>query len=171
MSMDSACCVLARRRMWERDGMVLLDSVSGLLSVARSLGDFDVGDQEKVAGVSAAPDVSEFMLDNDHEFLLVRHRQRARCAPTSLTLVWPQLACDGVWDVFSSQSAVDYVRRSLKRGDAVEAAVQALAAEALRRGVRCMCLRKPVACVFTTFCGHAFFAEHRQRVCGAGIVC
>lgn len=46
-----------------------------------------------------------------------------------------QLACDGLWEVFSNQGAVDFVRRSLKRGDPVPDAADLLAREALRRGV------------------------------------
>ena len=52
-----------------------------------------------------------------------------------MTCVSIQLACDGLWEVFSSQGAVDFVRRSLKRGDAVSDAADLLAREALRRGV------------------------------------
>jgi len=47
-----------------------------------------------------------------------------------------QMACDGLWDVLSNQAAVDFVRRSLKRGMSVDDSVHAVAKEALRRGVR-----------------------------------
>lgn len=46
-------------------------SVSGLLQVARSLGDWDVYEKHKIPGVSAEADVTEMMLQDQDEFLLV----------------------------------------------------------------------------------------------------
>jgi hypothetical protein len=58
--------------------------VGGELSVTRSFGDY--GRVEKVRGLSADPDIREHSLTEDDEFLLI--------------------ACDGLWDEFTNQSAV-----------------------------------------------------------------
>ena len=58
--------------------------VGGELSVTRAFGDY--GRVEKVRGISAVPDVRVEHLDDDDEFLLI--------------------ACDGLWDEFTDQSAV-----------------------------------------------------------------
>lgn len=45
--------------------------MSGLLSVARSLGDWDRVDQAKIPGVSAEPCILDMVLDDSYEFILV----------------------------------------------------------------------------------------------------
>ena len=56
------------------------------------------------------------------------------------------LACDGLWDVFSSQNAVDVARASLRQHNDPTITAKELAAEALRRdssdniSVVCVCL-------------------------------
>ena len=50
-------------------------------------------------------------------------------------LVGPQLACDGLWEQFTNQGAVDFVRASLQRGENAQDAANSLVAEALRRQV------------------------------------
>jgi protein phosphatase 2C family protein 2/3 len=63
--------------------------VGDLLSVARSFGDWDpddfqgTGRQCKIVGVSAEPEITEQLLGDDDEFII--------------------LACDGLWDVFSNE--------------------------------------------------------------------
>jgi protein phosphatase 1G len=56
--------------------------------------------------VVATPDVRACDLADGDEFLI--------------------LACDGVWDVMSSQEAVDFVRARLRAGDAPRAAAEAV---------------------------------------------
>lgn len=48
-----------------------------MLSVARSLGDYDPDTGAKVLGVSGEAEVSELVLDDTHEFLIVRLCRRA----------------------------------------------------------------------------------------------
>jgi serine/threonine protein phosphatase PrpC len=88
--------------------------VGNILCVTRAVGDYDVGKGEKLRGISATPVVTTFVLDDDDEFML--------------------LACDGLWDVFSAQSAVDFARRMLVQEHAPEVVCEGLVAEALKRG-------------------------------------
>ena len=88
--------------------------VGGILCVTRALGDYDVAKGEKLRGISATPEITARTLDDDDEFML--------------------LACDGLWDVFSAQSAVDFARRMLVQEHAPEVVCEGLVAEALKRG-------------------------------------
>lgn len=98
----------------EREGGFVRDGmVDHLLGVARSLGDWDIGNSAKIKGVSAEPDVVEMMLRDDDEFLL--------------------LACDGLWEKFSNKGAVRFVRNSLQRGQSAEEGARMVVHEALRR--------------------------------------
>jgi serine/threonine protein phosphatase PrpC len=150
--------------------------VSNLLGVARSIGDYDCRDGRKIPGVSAEPDIRELLLQDDAEFLLVRWRAphsyatRPTCAtwrcrvrrchpPRGATLVvaWSQLACDGLWEKFSNESAVNFVRRDLQRGDCtVQEAVTRLVKQALilnvwhplqLRGIVCFARNPGAYCV------------------------
>jgi serine/threonine protein phosphatase PrpC len=85
--------------------------VSGLLGVARSIGDYDVRLGRKVPGVSAEPTITELILEDGDEFLL--------------------LACDGLWEKFTNDSAVNFVRRDLLRSGNVQDAVTKLVKQAL----------------------------------------
>jgi protein phosphatase 1L len=62
--------------------------VNGMLAVSRSIGDHSLK-----RWVIAEPDIEEIVLEEGDEFIL--------------------LASDGLWDVFSSQEAVDFVRSRL----------------------------------------------------------
>ena len=88
--------------------------VGGILCVTRALGDYDVKRGEKLRGISANPVITTHSLDDDDEFML--------------------LACDGLWDVFTAQSAVDFARRMLAQDHAPEVVCEGLVAEALKRG-------------------------------------
>jgi len=63
--------------------------VDGNLAIARALGDRTIAKH-----ITAIPDVHVIQLDSTNSFLI--------------------LACDGIWDVLSSQEAVDIVRNALK---------------------------------------------------------
>ena len=82
--------------------------------MTRALGDYDPDRREKLRGISATPVVTTHTLDDDDEFLL--------------------LACDGLWDVFSAQSAVDFARRMLVQEQKPAVVCEGLVAEALKRG-------------------------------------
>lgn len=71
--------------------------VNGNLNLSRSLGDLsykrrrDLPPESQV--ISGSPDITETELTDDDEFLV--------------------LACDGVWDIMTSQSCVDFIRPKL----------------------------------------------------------
>uniref|UniRef100_A0ACD5Y662 Uncharacterized protein n=1 Tax=Avena sativa TaxID=4498 RepID=A0ACD5Y662_AVESA len=98
-----------RRRIQDAGGRITRDSrriwcagqtivqygsyrVDGLLAMSRAIGDFKL----KSKGVTCNPDVSTEVITDDTEFLLI--------------------ASDGIWDILSSQGAVDFVRQKLASG-------------------------------------------------------
>ena len=84
----------------------------GGLSVSRTIGDISMKTSQLV---SSEPESWESHLTHVDEFLI--------------------LACDGVWDVMSSQQAIDTVRGNLFRNNEdAELASKALAEEAFRKG-------------------------------------
>merc|ERR1719502_2041379 len=79
------------------DGQRKILRINGGLNVSRSIGDFKYKQNENLPPndqmVSCAPDISTFRRGPHDEFLLI--------------------ACDGIWDVLSSQEAVSFVREKL----------------------------------------------------------
>lgn len=86
-----------RRRITNAGGFVSEGRVNGSLALSRALGDFEYKRNnelsEKEQAVTAFPEVREFELQEDDEFMV--------------------LACDGIWDVMSSQDCVSFVRERL----------------------------------------------------------
>ena len=78
--------------------------VNGNLNLSRALGDLKYKGNTAVARaeqmITAEPDVKVVRLEASDEFLL--------------------LACDGVWDVMTSQQCVDFVRERIAKGMALE---------------------------------------------------
>ena len=68
----------------------------------------------KSSGVTADPDIRRWEVTDDDEFLI--------------------LACDGVWDVYTHQQAVDLVREELATSGSPEAAARKLVTEAEENG-------------------------------------
>jgi protein phosphatase 1G len=97
-------------RIARAGGFVRDNRVNGALAVSRTLGDLDFKRNAALPPheqmVVATPDVRAFDLADGDEFLI--------------------LACDGVWDVMSSQEAVDFVRARLRAGEAPHAAAEAV---------------------------------------------
>jgi protein phosphatase 2C family protein 2/3 len=93
--------------------------INGHLGVARAFGDFHIeglkGDPDggTPGPLIVEPEVERWSLTAEDEFLVI--------------------ACDGLWDVFSSQNAVDFARQALRRHNDAAAAARELALEALRR--------------------------------------
>ncbi|CAG0915121.1 unnamed protein product [Notodromas monacha] len=91
-------------------GYVEYSRVNGNLALSRALGDYGYkqnvlkSPEEQV--VTANPDVEVRQLTNDYEFVLI--------------------ACDGIWDVLSSQDAIDFVRQRIAQGLEPEAICEAL---------------------------------------------
>ena len=99
-----------RLRVEAAGGTVVDDRVEGLLAVSRALGDYEFkqnAQPQYLQPVTALPEITEYTLIGAEAFIIV--------------------ACDGIWDVVSSEEAVEFVTEQLLRNqnDAV------LAAEAL----------------------------------------
>jgi len=81
----------------EHYGRVTVHRVNGDLSLSRAIGDLEYKQNKGLPPggqlIIATPDVWTFQRDADDEFMVI--------------------ACDGVWDVISSQEAVDFVRARL----------------------------------------------------------
>lgn len=118
MSRDhKACCTLERRRIEDSGGYVdNYGYLNGELTVARALGDWHI-DGLKEFGVdgplTAVPEMRELTLSEEDEFLII--------------------ACDGLWDVFSSQNAIDFARKQLQLHNDPQICSKELVKEALRR--------------------------------------
>ena len=69
---------------------------------------------KKLLGITAEPEVGEFVLDDADEFLIC--------------------ACDGLWDVMQNKQAIDFCRKSLQRHGDPRRASRELSAQALRQG-------------------------------------
>ncbi|XP_058757398.1 probable protein phosphatase 2C 13 [Vicia villosa] len=102
-----------RRRVEELGGFIDDGYLNGYLSVTRALGDWDLKFPLGAASpLIAEPDVQLVTLTEEDEFLII--------------------ACDGVWDVISSQVAVSLVRRGLRRHNDPQQSARDLVKEALR---------------------------------------
>lgn len=80
-----------RKRIEDAGGFIFNGHVGGIMAVPRALGDGNIKDRAK--GVIATPDVKAVNLLPRHHFLI--------------------LACDGVWDVLSSDQAANIVQNAL----------------------------------------------------------
>lgn len=115
MSRDhKPCCGEERSRIEALGGFVDDGYLNGQLGVARALGDWHM---EGLKGVgcplSAEPEVRQFLLTEEDEFLII--------------------GCDGLWDVISSQLAVDIARKRLQQHNDPDQCCRELVAEALRK--------------------------------------
>ncbi|KMT19255.1 hypothetical protein BVRB_1g014370 [Beta vulgaris subsp. vulgaris] len=107
-------CSSERVRIERLGGVVYDGYLNGQLSVARALGDWHMkGQKGSSFPLSAEPELQEMVLTEDDEFLL--------------------LACDGLWDVMSSQCAVTIARRELMLHNDPERCSRELVREALKR--------------------------------------
>ncbi|XP_062143859.1 probable protein phosphatase 2C 49 isoform X2 [Alnus glutinosa] len=89
----------------DRDGYL-----NGDISVSRALGDWDMKFPGSPSPLIAEPEFRQMFLSEDDEFLII--------------------ACDGIWDAMSSQQAVSFVRRGLRRHDDPEQCARDLVKEA-----------------------------------------
>lgn len=102
-----------QRRVEELGAFVEDGYLNGVLSVTRALGDWDVKfSQGSPSPLISEPEFRQALLTEDDEFLII--------------------SCDGIWDVMSSQHAVNVVRRGLRRHDDPEQSARDLVKEALR---------------------------------------
>ncbi len=102
-----------RKRIQDLGGFITMRGgvarVQGVLAITRAFGDFKLKPY-----VIAQPETLTHQIVREDEFLV--------------------LACDGVWDVFTNQQAVDLVRVSLQKSQDPKLAAQALAQAAYDAG-------------------------------------
>lgn len=100
-----------RSRIESQGGFVTHDGyLNRMLAVSRALGDMYVKARSPLC---ADPDVQQVELSEEDEFLVI--------------------ACDGLWDVMSSESAVAIARRELMSSNDPERCSRVLVTEALSR--------------------------------------
>ncbi|KAL1202340.1 putative protein phosphatase 2C 22 [Cardamine amara subsp. amara] len=108
-----------RRRIEASGGYVYDGYLNGQLNVARALGDFHMEGMKKKKDGSeggpliADPELMTTKLTEEDEFLII--------------------GCDGVWDVFMSQNAVDFARRRLQEHNDPVMCSKELVEEAIKR--------------------------------------
>jgi len=109
-----------RERVEAAGGTVHNGRVNGVIAVTRAFGDpeFKVlmdktwwGNGAKADILTATPDIRSQEITAYDEFVI--------------------LACDGLWDVMTSQQAVNFVRRRLRESPDLQAATEALVAKAI----------------------------------------
>ncbi|KAE8675861.1 putative protein phosphatase 2C 27 [Hibiscus syriacus] len=112
------CCMKERRRIESLGGFVDDGYLNGQLGVTRALGDWhlegmkEVG--ERIGPLIAEPELKMITLTKEDEFLII--------------------GSDGIWDVFTTQNAVDFTRRRLQQHNDVKLCCKEIVEEALKRG-------------------------------------
>ncbi|XP_074577029.1 putative protein phosphatase 2C 57 isoform X1 [Curcuma longa] len=109
-------CSSERKRIESLGGHVYDGYLNGQLNVARAIGDWHMDgmkDPDGVGPLIADPEVTRMRITEDDEFLI--------------------LACDGIWDVFLSENAVNFARRKLQEHNDPATCCKELVDEALKR--------------------------------------
>ncbi|XP_065851499.1 probable protein phosphatase 2C 22 [Euphorbia lathyris] len=108
-------CSKERKRIEASGGHVSDGYLNGLLNVARAIGDWHMEGMKDTDGgpLSAEPEFMTKKLTEEDEFLII--------------------GCDGIWDVFRSQNAVDFARRRLQEHNDPVICSKDLINEALKR--------------------------------------
>ncbi|KAL2655404.1 hypothetical protein AAZV13_04G065000 [Glycine max] len=108
-------CNKEKKRIEASGGYVYDGYLNGQLNVARALGDWHMeGMKSKDGGpLTAEPELMTTKLTTEDEFLII--------------------GCDGIWDVFRSQNAVDFARRRLQEHNDPAMCSKDLVDEALKR--------------------------------------
>ncbi|XP_078157920.1 putative protein phosphatase 2C 27 isoform X2 [Carex rostrata] len=119
------CCTRERKRVESLGGYVDDGYLNGQLAITRALGDWHLegmknqNQADSSVGVSpgplsAEPELKLITLTKEDEFLII--------------------ACDGIWDVFSNQNAVDFIRRRLQEHNDAKLCCKQFVEEAIRLG-------------------------------------
>ncbi|KAK3026564.1 hypothetical protein RJ639_041150 [Escallonia herrerae] len=112
------CCDIERMRIESLGGFVDDGYLNGQLGVSRALGDWHIKGLkeagERLGPLSAEPELKLIILTKEDEFLII--------------------GSDGIWDVFRSQNAVDFVRRRLQEHNDVKRCCKEVVDEAIKRG-------------------------------------
>ncbi|CAN6564015.1 unnamed protein product [Malus baccata var. baccata] len=112
------CCTKERTRIESLGGCIKDGFLNGELGVTRALGNWhlegmkDMG--ERGGPLSAEPELKLMTLSKDDEFLII--------------------GSDGIWDMFTSQNAVDFARRRLQEHNDVKLCCKQIVEEAIKRG-------------------------------------
>ncbi|KAL3500419.1 hypothetical protein ACH5RR_039512 [Cinchona calisaya] len=108
-------CSKEKKRIEASGGYVYDGYLNGQLNVARALGDWHMEGMKGTDGgpLSAEPELMSTRLTEEDEFLII--------------------GCDGIWDVFMSQNAVDFARRRLQEHNDPVICSKELVDEALKR--------------------------------------
>ncbi|CAN1828145.1 Probable protein phosphatase 2C 22 [Linum perenne] len=108
-------CIREQERIEACGGYVSDGYLNGQLNVARAIGDWHMeGLKGREGGpLSAEPELMTTKLTEEDEFLII--------------------GCDGIWDVFRSQNAVDFARRRLQEHNDPILCSRDLVDEALKR--------------------------------------
>lgn len=109
-------CSREKMRIEASGGYVYDGYLNGLLNVARAIGDWHMEGVKACDGLgplSAEPEVMTRNLTEEDEFMII--------------------GCDGIWDVFRSQNAVDFARRRLQEHNDPVACCKELVDEAIKR--------------------------------------
>uniref|UniRef100_A0A2P2MHA1 protein-serine/threonine phosphatase n=1 Tax=Rhizophora mucronata TaxID=61149 RepID=A0A2P2MHA1_RHIMU len=109
-------CTKERIRIESLGGYVDDGYLNGQLGVTRALGDWHLEGMKGGTGgpLSAEPELELITLNQEDEFLVI--------------------GSDGLWDVFSSQNAVDFSRRRLQEHNDVKLCCKQMVEEAIKRG-------------------------------------
>lgn len=109
---------MEHKRIINAGSVVTFDRVDGELAVARAVGDARFKSNQslplKDQAVTAFPEVHVEPLDSECDFVI--------------------LACDGVWDVYSSEACVQFVRDRLKEHRDMKLLAEQLVDSALQLG-------------------------------------
>lgn len=109
-------CIRERKRIETCGGYVYDGYLNGQLNVARAIGDWHMEGLKHQHGggpLSSEPELMTTQLTEEDEFLII--------------------GCDGIWDVFMSQNAVDFARRKLQQHNDPLLCSKDLVNEALKR--------------------------------------
>ncbi|KAH1067799.1 hypothetical protein J1N35_032786 [Gossypium stocksii] len=112
------CCMKERRRIESLGGFIDDGYLNGQLGVTRALGNWHLEGMkemgERIGPLSAEPELKMITLTKEDEFLII--------------------GSDGIWDVFTSQNAVDFTRRRLQEHNDVKLCCKEMVGEAIKRG-------------------------------------
>ncbi|XP_011648723.1 probable protein phosphatase 2C 27 isoform X2 [Cucumis sativus] len=113
------CCTKERKRIEALGGFIDDDEyLNGLLGVTRAIGDWHLEGMKEMSErggpLSAEPELRLMTLTKEDEFLII--------------------GSDGIWDVFTSQNAIDFARRKLQEHNDVKICCKEIVEEAIKRG-------------------------------------
>lgn len=112
------CCTKERMRIESLGGYIDDGYLNGQLSVTRALGDWHLEGMKEMGAergpLIAEPELKLTTLTSEDEFFII--------------------GSDGIWDVFSSQNAVDFARRRLQEHNDVKQCCKEIVEEAIKRG-------------------------------------